>query len=133
MPEGRPHIPIGSTPAAPAANRSLWGLAPILRLLPGQYYLGRVFVEVWDGNDQLVVPGNADSSLVARAGTALRGQHILLQGREVPGTNAAAGGTIANQIFLGRVIIELWSSDAVVGITGSDPRVLARARYHLRA
>jgi len=124
--------PAGATPAAPAATRRLWGAEPLLRHVPGQAYLGRVFVEVWDGNDQLVLCG-ADASLVTRAGMAIQRPYVPVRDGAVPGTNEAAGGPDTRRAFLGRVIVELWSDEAVIGITGTDPRILERARHRLGA
>ncbi len=132
MSDPHAHIPTVVAPAAPAPNRRLWGAEPLLRHVSGQTYLGRVFIEVRDGNDQLVLCG-ADTSLMTRAKAALQRPHAPLRDGAVPGTNAAAGGPDARHTFLGRVIVELWSDEAVVGITGADPQVLARAQHRLGA
>lgn len=115
-------------------NQSIWGTEPLLHRIPKGQYRGRVFVEVWDNTSHVVVCGG-DSSLVAAAATALRGQYISLRDGELPWTNEPesieATKVRTTSAFLGRVVIELWNNGAVVGINGSDPRVLERAKQHL--
>lgn len=134
MSVAQPTIPPESAmTVAPPANRHVWGDAPFLGVIPGQTYQGRVFIEVWDSTDHLVICGHDEATLKARAGAVLRGRFTPLRGSQVPGINEAAGGDAPDRTFLGRVVIEIWSVQAVVGITGSHPRVLAQARQRLGA
>jgi len=93
-------------------------------------YYGRVFIEVFESDSQVTIVGG-DRSLLPRARTVLTGGYIPLRDSALPWTNEPATGKRANQAFLGRVVVEMWSNQAVVGITGADPRVVERATQRL--
>jgi hypothetical protein len=119
-----------SVPARPGANGSIWSTGPMLRPSAAEDYYGRVFIEVFESDSQVTIVGG-DRSLLPRARTVLTGGYIPLRDSALPWTNEPATGKRANQAFLGRVVVEMWSNQAVVGITGADPRVVERATQRL--
>ncbi len=114
--------------AMSAGHGRLWGSEPLLRAA-GQGYDGRLIVEVWEDGRCLSVTGGADLVPVALA--ALQGsapsQDAQGVGPQTPMTGPHPGGAA----FLGRVIVEVWSDGPLVGVAGSDSRLLDHAICHL--
>lgn len=108
--------------AAYSDNVSLWQTQPLLEP-QGQQYLGRVFAEVWDGEDaHLVVPND---TLRQTALAALRGEQSS-ERTAITLTNRPATGSVSGQTFLGRVIIEVWSNKTLVSVSGPEATVIER-------
>lgn len=118
----------------PSANPTIWGASPQLPHKPGRDqcdYKGRVFVEVWGRDSRKVVVGGG-AELEGRALAALDAGQNPVPATRVPWTNAPATGGVPGQAFLGRAVIEVWSDDAVVAVTGPAVGVIERARQRLR-
>jgi len=111
-------------------NGTIWATRPAMRTLANQTFNGRVVIEVFEKEVEVVVIGG-DRSLISRAGAVLRGSYTPLRGAALPWTSDPVTGKGRNEAFLGRVVIELWNKGAVVGITGSDAQVVARAMQQL--
>jgi hypothetical protein len=83
-----------------------------------------VFVEVWTKDIQVVA---SNPVLVARAVAALRGTHTWVERSDIPWTDEPVTGEKAGEVFLGRLIVDLWSNQAIVGVSGAEPaQVLQR-------
>lgn len=113
-------------PARRGANSILWSSKPLLGNLSGRNYKGRVFLEVWENDHRLVVVGG-NTSLIERAASTLQGQFDPVRQSLIPFTSVPATGEVSDQKFLGRLTIEVWDDHTVVGINGSDPRIVERA------
>lgn len=113
-----------------ADNISLWNSQPLLEP-SGQGYVGRVFVEVWDGDDAHLVA--TDDSLRQAALAALSGQQQSSSATNTPLTNKPATGSVSGQTFVGRVIVEVWNNGVVIGYSGNSSYVLERALQILQA
>src|SRR5438876_190220 len=93
-------------------NSALWGSLPLLEP-SGQGFQGRVFVEVWDGEDAHLVATN--DTLRSTAYGALSGSQSSVSATNSPLTNQPATGAVSGQSFVGRVIVEVWNNQIVVG------------------
>jgi hypothetical protein len=113
-----------------ADNISLWHSQPLLKPA-GQTYLGRVFVEVWDGEDTHLVATN--DSLCSTALAALSGEQQSISATNTPLTNLPATGGVSGQTFVGRVIVEVWNNQIVIGVSGTENQVLQSALKTLQA
>ena len=107
-------------------NKELWSKRALLRDRRGHNFEGRVFVEVWDEDAHLVV-GEDNPALWAKALETLEGEFSPIVSPETPLTDEPATGAQEAQAFLGRVVVEVWEDQSLVGLTGSDPRVVERA------
>lgn len=115
---------VAEQPASYSDNISLWNSQPLLQPY-GQTYLGRVFVEVWDGDDTHLVATN--DMLRETALGVLSGQKPWVPASNVPLTNRPATGYAHEQAFVGRVVIEVWNNQTVMGFSGSEAIVLHKA------
>lgn len=119
MPNNRPTPSVRKLGAAPANNRRLWAHEPVLRRGSGGY-AGRITIEVWsDGATSLIAH---DVSIVQAAQQAL-GYVAPVRRAEVE-LPAGPVGSHDGGDFLGRVIVEVWSDGAVVGLLGSNESLL---------
>lgn len=124
-----PSHPVPMPAGVPAAA---WGNKPTLGLAPGQTYLGRITVEVFQDSQQNVVitpTGFRQPQNVQRAVAALQAPGPLpatpALWPDVPITGNAAGG-----VYLGRAVIELWSSSTKAAVTvarGTAQEIAQRA------
>jgi len=111
---------------ATAAQRALAGSEPVLAH-HGTSFAGRVFADVWSDGEVRI--GATDSTQLLPALIAL--QHAARQGQvgahpaiavadsPVTGTHEAA--------YLGRAIVELWASGAVVHTSGTEQAAVLNA------
>lgn len=97
-------------------NASIWSGKPMLRDLPGQYY-GRVVVEVWDEGESVFF---ASKQMLEQALSVLQNIDEQAIITITPWSDEPVIGRISGQAFRGRVIAELWNSQAVVAVTGPD-------------
>jgi hypothetical protein len=116
--------------ASYADNISLWNSQPLLQP-SGETYLGRVYVEVWDGDATHLVATN--DTLRPTALATLLGQQSHITATNSALTNLPATGSVSGQSFVGRVVVEVWSNQIVVGYSGSASYVLERAVQTLQA
>ena len=124
--------PIKSVQSVPSgANRSIWAHRPQMATIPGDQYQGRVFLDVYVSEVRYAVCGG-DRALLNRVRSVLQGEFTPLRGLQLPWANEPVGGSPEAQ-FLGRVIVECWQGEAVVGISGDEAQVLARVREQLGA
>lgn len=105
----------------------LWADGPVLGDA-GAGYGGRVIVEVWeDGRATSVTKGSAllPAALAAlQTGAPRREARVALPHTPITGPH---NGTS----FIGRVIVEFGPDGPVVGVFGSDSRLLPAAVHHL--
>lgn len=118
----------GPTPGLPVPEHGvLWADAPVMRV-GGSGYGGRVIVEVWDDETAFSVAKDAALLPAALAAlqtrTPLREALVALPSTPIMGPHNGAS-------FLGRVIVEFWADGPVVGLFGSDSRLLDGAARHL--
>ena len=120
----------GTVSNHPMGNDGIWINKPAIMQLLNQSYLGRLFVEVWEVDLQVVSTG---AGVLERSLSALRGEHIRVPRHNIPWLDiSATGGGGPDDPFLGTVIVEVWQNDTVVGLIGSnDDRVLQRATAQL--
>lgn len=125
MPEETVPVPSEDI-AVSGENKILWLRQPVLRLQRGRRrFLGRVFVEVWDGDDERVV--TSDPALRAPALAALQSNYKPILDPDVLLADRPTTGEVPKQTFIGRVIVEMWDDGALVGITGPETKVVERA------
>lgn len=114
----------------PGPNASIWNTQAMLQTNMSHSYRGRVFVEVWEKDTRVGMTG--DISLGQEALAALQGTHTRVDGATSPWTDQPVTGDSLGQAFLGRVTIEIWDSQTIVAVSGTDTdRVLANARRRL--
>jgi hypothetical protein len=101
---------------------SVWTNSPTLGNVPGQQYLGRVVVEVFDSGGHASVPA-ARSPLIGRAIAALESQSAF------PATPASwpvspiMGSDPSFGAYRGRVVAEIWDAAVNVAITAASGSV----------
>jgi hypothetical protein len=117
---------------ATIADTSIWSTKPGLEHVPDEQYYGRIFVEVWDTATSFVVASTAEDAL-ARAVAALKRTGAAAQKHAVPWKEEPVTSQIADQTFLGRVVVEFWKTREVVAVSGTDSRVLEKAIQQLEA
>jgi hypothetical protein len=102
--------------AAPADTTSLWGRAPVLQRR-GTGFVGRILVEVWDDGASCLVASDLVSYQTAldalRYLTPLSAAEVALPALPITGIRSGA-------LFLGRVIVESWQDQPVIGVFGED-------------
>ena len=114
---------------APGPNASIWSPNPMLGNAPDQTYDTRVVVEVWDEGESIFYDSSASPQKLEKALSALRsiGQKDLVA--VTPWSDEPVIATVTGQTFRGRVVVELWSVQTKVAVTGSDstPSLVQRA------
>lgn len=131
-------IPIKIEATVPTNDHWLWSNKPAFSVShPNQMYGGRVFVEVWEDNAQLVCDDLArrwlkEAAYALRLGSRLGTYEVAILPQELtqsgPATQPAelvsVDSTIGEQKpYLGRIIIEAWNGKLVVGVSGDEERV----------
>lgn len=128
-PHGTPqHVP---PPAGVPAV--LWGHTNTLAAVPGEVYQGRITAELYGqaSSDQAIYrPGTVfQQKFIEQALGALRGKASFAATPSLWPAAPITGGSGPNSgPYLGRVVIELWSSTANVAVTvvGGKPEELVR-------
>lgn len=128
-------VPPHRVPMPPGVPATVWASNPTLGAVPGQSYLGRITVEVFQDpqEDMLVAPtGFLQPQIVHRAVAALQGPGPIAATPaiwpNVPITGNAAGGA-----YLGRAVVELWSSTTKVAVTApsTDVQLVVQGALHV--
>ncbi|NOK57983.1 MAG: hypothetical protein GFH27_549287n287 [Chloroflexi bacterium AL-W] len=115
-------------------NSSIWSSSPLLHNIENQTYFGRAFVEIWNNDACIVTVGNG---LVLRKRTLIALQSLNNKNAKIEDlqtlrwTLQPATGEREGQTFLGRVVVEVWDDETVVGFTGISPQILSRALKEL--
>jgi len=112
------NVQVGS-PVGP--NASIWSAHPMLGDVPGQNYQGRVVVELWDEGGSRFLNAGVSKETLEPALRILRNTDQMPVITNTPWSSEPAIGTVSDKTFRGRVVIELWDSNAQVAITGSSP------------
>jgi hypothetical protein len=111
---------------ATAAQRALAGSDPVLAH-QGTSFAGRVFADVWSDGEVRI--GTTDSTQLLPALIAL--QHAAPQAQVAAHPAIAVAEPPAtgshDAAYLGRAIVELWASGAVVHTSGSEQAAILRA------
>lgn len=107
-------------PATTTTSSTIWLGTPFLGNTPGRKYLGRVVVEVWE-NDALFFDQRLteDEDVLHRAIVALLNTKTR-PSTISPWTDKPLLGSLNDQSFLGRVVIEVWDGQCNLCISGSE-------------
>jgi len=91
-----------------------------------------VIVEAWsDGKAHVVMHGLSQVQAARTALEAIRaGRRVSEAGKGLP-SGPIMGRADGGGAFVGRVIIELWTDDAVVGVLGTDDNLIDRVVAYL--
>jgi len=117
-------------PAASSEHRALWGSGPLLRSV-GSGYGGRVIIEVWEDGRCLSVIGGGVGDLLPAALAALQSGAPLGDAQGIGAQSPMTGPHPEGAAFLGRIIVEICKDRPLVGMVGSDSRLLGHAVRHL--
>ncbi len=117
-----------AVPFCTSSDPRLTTTQPLLEAVSNQELLGRAIIEVWSVDSRATVIGLADAPTTIQkcAVAALVAQPIRLNTR-IPWHSYPATQDIAGQSFLGCVVVEVWSSQSVIGSTLTSVDVLSRA------
>jgi hypothetical protein len=106
----------------PGPNMDIWSGSPMLGTMPGQSYLGRVVVEVWDEGERMFHTSDANGNpphpaFFQRAIAALQSSSLAVR-TDTPWSDEPATGPLPGQTYHGRVVVEVWDNHEVVAVTG---------------
>lgn len=111
-------VPPHRVPADPNIPAAVWGDSPTLGTVPGESYMGRIVVEIFQGasgNQVIYEPASIhEQQFVRRAATALA-RHGSFP--TPPAIWPAVPITGSGGTYLGRAVVELWSSSTRVAVT----------------
>ncbi len=111
-------------------NRTLWLDEPVLGDIPGQTFLGRVVLEVWEKGELFFWQRLTDDNrVIPRAVSALLANKPE-QTKKSPWTIEPALGNLEEQ-FLGRVVVEVWNRQSYISVLGNvEPDMLRDRALH---
>ncbi|NUM47244.1 MAG: hypothetical protein HUU38_21295 [Anaerolineales bacterium] len=122
------------TAAPPEVNGELWSTNPILGSLNGRVYQGRIFVEVWDNDVHFVVDEHNIEDIKAKVEIALNEFRKPYTSVEIDKLQPMpVSGEIPGNSYLGRLIIEFWDNEPIIGIEGEKALVVQKGIEILRS
>lgn len=107
----------------PGPNASIWSDQPMLVTnVSGQQYHGRLVLEVWTQGETLFFSSDENGNMpntefLERIIVSLGDSEVNILA-DTPWTNEPVLGEVPDEIFLGRVVVEVWDEHIALAITG---------------
>jgi len=118
MPEKQAEVTNVRLGLAWGPNPTIWLEKPMLGEKPGQEYIGRVIVEIWSGGESIAYGSFTANQVLALALRSLQTADPSNVVLSAPWSEEPTLGSVPDQTYQGRVVIELWSQDAVIAASG---------------